>query len=100
MAKNLFDDGGPTPPGRLTPTDPNVAAAAAPRLSRQCAAILERLRRGRTTNASLCGLALNYRARVSDLRKHGYDVRCVQQDQVTGLAWYALFQGGREVSGR
>ena len=70
-APTLFDT--------IPPRDPSVPAAAAPRLSAQSLAILERLRRGRATNAELAGIALKYTSRTSDLRAAGYDVRCVRQ---------------------
>jgi hypothetical protein len=82
--------------------EPNrtVPAAAVPRVSRQCSLILDRLRRGRATNAELAGIALKYTGRLSDTRAAGYDVRCVSHDHATGVAVYALFEDDAEVSGR
>jgi hypothetical protein len=82
----------------LPPTDPNVDPQDVERLSRQCAAILERLRRGPATNVELAVLALKYTSRVSDLRRHGHDVRVVCRND-HGVFWYALFIDGREVAG-
>jgi hypothetical protein len=83
------------PPIRANVT---VPAAAVPRINRQCRLILERLREGRATNATLCGIGMKYNARISELRKAGYDVRCISHDHATGLAWYALYIDGREVA--
>lgn len=92
---NLFDiDPEPTVIG---PCDPSVTPAEAPRLSRQCQAILERLRRGRASNRELATLALKYTGRCSDLRAAGYDVRVVEENKASGLHVYALFVNGEEV---
>lgn len=83
--RNLF----PEPGWIARPRDPNVAAAAVPRLSRQCSLILERLKAGPATNAQLAAIALKYTGRISDLRKAG----CVfdhQHDPMTGLVVYTL----------
>jgi hypothetical protein len=81
----------------IVPRDPHVHAAAAPRLKGQNAETLERLRAGRATNKELAGIALKYTSRLSDLRAAGYDVRCVRQDRVSGVAVYALFVDDVEV---
>lgn len=60
------------------------------RLSRQCAAILTRLRRGPATNVELAGLALKYTSRISDLRERGYAIVVVSRDRRTGLTIYQL----------
>ena len=73
-----------------------VPPAAVPRVSAQSVRIIERLRQGRATNAELAGISLKYTARVSDIRAAGYDVRCVEHDRATGVAWYALFENGKE----
>lgn len=62
--------------GDLFPTDPNVMPGDEPRLTGQNAAILERLKAGPATNAQLARLSLKYTSRISDLRKHGYDIEC------------------------
>jgi hypothetical protein len=97
----LFDDL-PAPPtaGPYRPVTLNVTvpAAAVKRLTPQCRAIIDRLRRGRATNAELCAIGLKYNARISELRQAGYDLRCVEHDHETGVARYALFEGGREVT--
>jgi hypothetical protein len=74
-----------------------VPAAAVPRVSRQCREILDRLRSGRATNAELAHIALKYTGRISELRQAGHDVRNVEHDHASGLAWYALFVDGTEV---
>jgi len=67
------------------------------RLSKQCAAILERLQRGAASNYELYGIALNATARISELRKKGHVIRIVNRDHWTGENWYALFLNGRQV---
>lgn len=69
-----------------------------PRLAHQCGAILERVARGRVTNSELARMALNYRARISELRQAGHDVRVVERNRKTGLVWYGLFAAGRELT--
>lgn len=66
------------------------------RLSNQCSMILGRLMQGRATNRELSGIALNYRARISELRQLGHDIRVVLHNRATGFAQYALFVGGLE----
>jgi hypothetical protein len=44
------------------------------RLSRQCLAILKRLREGPATSAELAGIALKYTGRISDLRRNGFAI--------------------------
>lgn len=82
---NLFDA-----PRRLTPRDTHLVPDERPRLSGQNQAILERLRRGPATNRQLMSIALNYRARISDLRAHGYDVQVAERDHKTGYTLYEL----------
>jgi hypothetical protein len=79
------------------PVNRTVPAAAVPRLSRQCEEILDRLRRGRRTNAELAGIALKYTGRLSEIRQAGYDVRVVEKDVASGVHVYALFVDGVEV---
>jgi len=76
-------------PRSIPPTDPQVEPIEIPRLRGQNAAILERLQQGPATNRELCNFALNYRARISDLRKAGYTV-VVDEDKATGLNVYTL----------
>lgn len=68
-----------------------------PRLTRQCRLILERLRQGTATNDELSQIARKYTGRVSDLRKSGWDIRCIRQNHKTGVSWYALFVNGEQV---
>ena len=60
------------------------------RLSRQCRAILTRLREGPVANTELASMALKYTSRISDLRVRGYQVECYDRDATTGVAWYRL----------
>jgi len=67
------------------------------RLSRQCEEILMALGKGRVSNHALVEeFALNYRARISDLRKRGHDIRVVYRNYNTGRVLYALFLDGEE----
>ena len=61
------------------------------RLSEQCGVILRRLEIGPVTNSELSRIALNYTARLSDLRHKGFDVRCIYRDRSSGLSTYKLF---------
>lgn len=65
------------------------------RLSRQCDAILDRLRDGPATNVELAGFALKYTSRISDLRRAGFAIDCERRDAVTGLTWYRLRDAAR-----
>lgn len=60
------------------------------RLGRQCSRILERLRQGRASNDELSRISRKYTSRISDLRKAGYKIQCVNHDRRTGLAFYEL----------
>lgn len=64
-----------------------------PRLARQNTAILNRLREGPATNRQLAEIALNYRARISELRDYlrprGWDIPEPTRG-VGGLNWYRL----------
>lgn len=86
----LFDETTPALPP--IPVNHTVHLAEAPRLSKQCAAILERLRSGPATNAELVGIALKYTGRISDLRKSGYDIRVIQRDHASGVNTYRLVE--------
>jgi hypothetical protein len=103
VMKDLFDSlPDPTERSQYGAVEVNrtVPAAAVPRLTKQCLTILDLLRGGRQTNARLCRVGLNYRARVSELRQAGYDVRNVDHNHASGESWYALFVNGQEVGGR
>jgi hypothetical protein len=67
-------------------------AADRPRLSRQCLTILERIAAGPVTNRELAGIAMQYNARILELRRAGYDIRKVSQDHDTGVAVYELVE--------
>lgn len=89
-------DGPRDAPAVIPPIDPNVHHADRARLSRQSAAIVERLRRGPATNDELSRIARKYTSRVSDIRAAGCDVRLVRRF-ASGLTWYALFENERMV---
>ena len=59
------------------------------RRNRQMAGILARLREGSATNRQLNDLAINYRARISDLRAAGFEIRCTRQ-RLDGVSVYEL----------
>lgn len=61
-----------------------------PRLSRQCVAIIERLRRGPATNDELAAIARKYTSRVSDCRASGFVIEVTSRDYATGLTTYEL----------
>ena len=65
-------------------------AAERARLSRQCAAILARLKAGPATAAELIDIGFNYRARISELRKRGHRIFVAERDYKTGRTVYEL----------
>ena len=67
-----------------------VDPAETPRLSKQCATMLERLRQGPATNHELARIGLKYTSRISDLRAAGYDIQIVGKNTETGERTYAL----------
>ena len=75
---------------RRDPFPSRAPWADRPRLSRQCRAILDRLRQGPTSNRDLSGLALKYTGRLSDLRRAGYRIGIHSQNHVTGEVMYVL----------
>jgi hypothetical protein len=63
------------------------------RLSNQCSRILTLLASspdGRVSNYELSAVSLKYTSRISELRKAGVNVVCVDHDKKTGLAHYAI----------
>ena len=81
------------PVAPVAPRDPTVPAEAKPRLSRQCHAILERLRTGPATNHELAAIALKYTGRLSDLRRAGHAIQCYDRNHRTGESRYRLLNG-------
>lgn len=79
--------------GELFPTDPNVEPTDTPRLTGQNLRILNRLRLGPASNTELSGISLKYTSRISDLRKHGFDIEC--RRQAGGWNLYYLHLHGR-----
>ena len=78
------------PRGQIAPRDWGVSSAERPRLSRQCWAILERLRQGPATNAELAEISIKYGARISDIRHAGYVIKLIEYDRITGRGLYEL----------
>lgn len=80
----------------VLPVDPTVSREEAPRLSKQCAAILQRLEQGPATNVQLAAIALKYTSRLSDIRAwltasgDSRQVECYHQNKKTGESWYQL----------
>ncbi len=72
--------------------DYRLPEAARPRLSRQCAAILERLKQGNASADELrqASGARNLTARISNLRYAGIGIECFDLNQETGESWYRL----------
>ena len=52
----------------------SVQEQDAPRINRQCQAVLDRLMEGPATSYDLAQIALKYTSRISDLRKSGHVV--------------------------
>lgn len=61
------------------------------RLSKQCAAIIARLRLGSATNRELSEIALKYTSRVSDCRDAGYNIP-EPENLGGGLTRYSLVE--------
>jgi hypothetical protein len=73
----------------LPPTDPHVGQVEdVVRLTGQNRAILDRLRQGPAFNSDLAKLSLKYTSRISDLRRHGFEIRATRQPG--GLVRYDL----------
>lgn len=73
------------------PEDPKVRdTAEEPRLSRQCRAILDRLKAGPATNADLVTIAQRFGARIHDLRAAGHTIEITHRDHETGITTYSL----------
>lgn len=68
----------------------HASGESAKRLSRQCQAILDRLRQGAVSNTELTTIALRYSARIKELRAAGHRIDIVEADQLTGHRLYQL----------
>jgi hypothetical protein len=79
---------------RFDPAQPNPeshpSGDSPVRLSRQCVAILERLRRGPATNIELSAIALRFTARIHELRAAGYQISILERDRDSGVVLYGL----------
>lgn len=72
----------------IQPVDSHVTSPTEQRrLSAQSLAILQRLSQGPATARELAAIALNYRARCSDLRHAGFAIQC-DYDPLTGASVY------------
>jgi len=68
--------------------DFDTTATKAPKLSRQCALILELFKRqGEVTNVEMADVAKKYTCRVSDLRAKNYEIRPVRKG-MNGIVYY------------
>ena len=90
--RQLFDTGPKVDRTYGVEFNRSVPEAEKPRLSGQCRLILAKLREGAATNDELARIARKYTSRISDLRKAGYDVQCVEHDHKTGLTFYELHE--------
>lgn len=64
---------------------------AAPKLTGQRKAILDRLKFGPATSQQLNAICFRFSARIHELRKQGYDIKTEMRD---GYALYTLTQNG------
>lgn len=72
----------------LAPTDPHVSPDDVPRLSGQCAELLEMLRAGPVTNGEMVARGMmKYTSRISDLRKHGHRITCERRPGGVSVYW-------------
>lgn len=74
----------------VVPASPTLSRPERKRLSRQNSEILARLEQGPATRRELTEIALNVTARVSELRRHGYNVQVIERDYDSGRTVYAL----------
>jgi hypothetical protein len=99
MKQRGFDFAEPPPMPAHCPTakagvprlNSTVKPEDAPRLTRQCLRLLEMLRAGEeVTNLEMVAAGiLGYTKRISELRKSGYDIVCLREDN-KGQSWYVL----------
>ena len=92
---DLFDDDGHdrTYDAEYDPRAASMPKAEKRRLSKQCAWLLDELRkRGTMTNQQMVteGGILKYTSRISDLRAAGHKVVIVKRDRKSGLTVYRL----------
>lgn len=81
--------------GLVIPFDPHVAPKEAKiRLSRQCAMILARLRRGPVLTGELRKMAAKYTGRISNIRQARHRVVAKCLDAKTGVWEYTLEEQG------
>jgi hypothetical protein len=94
MQGSLFDTtpGPVNQYGRAIELNPTVDDRDRARLSRQCLALLARLRQGEATNAELSRIAMRFGARLEELRRAGFTIEAKRGDG--GLFTYTL-NGGK-----
>lgn len=68
----------------------NVDSVQEPRLTAHNEVILEMLRKGVVTNVEIARVSKNHTARISNLRKAGFVIKCEFIDRKTGLTQYKL----------
>jgi len=78
--------------GGVIPYDPPVHRDARPRLSRQCAMIVARLKRGPAFTGELAKISRKYTGRISDIRKEGIRIDATPVDRKTGVWKYELVE--------
>jgi hypothetical protein len=77
----------------VMPVDPNVRPEDKPRLSKNAAAVLNRLEDGPATNSELMEIGgLRFGARIHDLKRHGYTI---SSQQSNGGIWVYSLENGK-----
>ena len=84
---SLFDEAGE--PAQIL-VDPRLADEERPRLTRQCLAVLERLRQGPATTMELIPISTRFSARLHELRKQGWIIETDRIDKASGVSLYTL----------
>ena len=89
----FWDDGGEVKTFAPEIADKNnVLPEEVPRLAKQQQLVLERLKRGPTTNAELQGLSLRYGARIHELRRMGHEIQTKRTSVRDGITTYTLIK--------
>ena len=88
MSEYQPQTGLPHPLFDFEPSDPHVLPADVKRLNGHNRRILDLLMKGRVTTADLADISKNHTARISNLRKLGYEIKCIRGKN--GLNQYEL----------
>ena len=79
---------------RIPATDTNVAQAAKKRLSGQNRKILDLLMQGQATGRQIQAIGMKYTSRISDLRKAGCVIDCLERPDGNSLYTLAYVPPG------